>query len=130
MGSVLPIMCLVVVIWCWFLVPGAADLQDLVNSRMFSCVRDVAFCRAHSPNLRNNIWNFVFSKLYTPDSNLYTHGPAPRFQEKEEEADEGVEVEVYDSDDSELLKVISNSQMNGTSRARVYADVNKNNPRD
>ena len=26
--------------------------------------------------------------------------------------------------------MIANSQMNGTSRARVYADVNKNNPRD
>ena len=27
-------------------------------------------------------------------------------------------------------QVISNSQMNGTSRAKVYADVNVNNPRD
>ena len=47
------------------LLPATADLQDLINNRMYSCVRDIAFCRRHSPNLRNNIWNFAFSKLYS-----------------------------------------------------------------
>ena len=99
-------MWLLVVVWCWVLVPVAADLQDLVNNRMFSCVRDVDFCRRYSPNLRNNIWNFAFSKLYTPDTNLRTQGSPPQFQEKEEEEEDGVEVEVYDSDHSEILKVL------------------------
>lgn len=55
----------VLVLSCW--TSGVhGDLQDFINNRMYSCVRDVEYCRRHSPNHRINIWNWVFDKLYIP----------------------------------------------------------------
>lgn len=52
-------------------------------------------------------------------------------KKKEREArGEVLSSEDYIFREDEIDAVIANSQMNGTSRARVYADVNKNNPRD
>ena len=97
-------MLFLVAVFSLLLVPTTSDLQDLVNNRMFSCIADVEFCRAHSPNLKLNIWNHVFSKLYTRLDELLRPGPSSEMENKEEEReeenmeDEGVVVEVYDSE--------------------------------
>ena len=101
-------MLLLVTLLSVSLLPATADLQDLINNRMYSCVRDIAFCRRHSPNLRNNIWNFAFSKLY---SGLYKDTlPKPdktvvaKKEEVVKKEDEGVKKEAKEEKDGEGVK--------------------------
>ena len=95
------------------LLPATADLQDLINNKMYSCVRDIAFCRRHSPNLRNNIWNFAFSKLYSglykdtlpkPDKNIVEKIRKEGVEKKEEvvkKEDEGGDYKADKNDEKE-----------------------------
>ena len=108
-------MLLLVTLLSVSLLPVSGDLQDLINNRMYSCIRDIAFCRRHSPNLRNNIWNFAFSHLYTglykdtlPKPDISLVGRKDEEEEKEDKEEDKKDEDGDKKEESEKQVHFSN----------------------